>query len=387
MKLPNLRLLSARTWMMVGLAAVVCQTAPAVIDPSDWGQKNRVWTYIGPGQGSTKDEALHAARARAVQAATGRFCFGEEMFVAQNLLEKYLAQYAEKFVAATQTLEHRQVGATHHVVARVNVWVDQLYTDLLNKRFTYLPKTNPVFAVFLRETIDGGEVKQPFILNNLRNIVKERGLSLYEGELPAPPAATDLTADPQAMETALREAQKYGVEVLIAGAIQTTKVSTEKLYYSDLTFYESTVRLSLIRVVTGEVLDTAEVTRRVARRNGAEAIKVVAPLVAEKAIAEVIEAFTSSWAKTVHDSADYRIMLTDVTPDVVRAFSESLKRLDPSVRVYARCAFGRVTVLNIDFAGDRKLLVTFLSNLSHPQFRIAQAEDSRFELEVIHQHR
>ena len=372
--------------LLIGLCIAIFSSVRGVpaAEPSDWGQKDRAWPYIGTAETKSERDSIHALYQQAVRAAVGRFYFGEEKFLARELLDNYLGKYAENFVASHDLITRRQNADRRFVRARVNVMVDRLFKDLKDKRFVYIPKTSPFFYVFLDEQIAGSKLDKPAARKKIEECLDQKGLRLYEGDLPEPPPISDVAGNPALSMQARRSAQKNEVEVILTGSIQTNQVGPEEaLYYTQMVFYQSEITLHLMRVDDGEILATAHKVRRVANRKAADAIRQAIELVSTEATEELVDYFTRQWAKSAHDTADYRIMLTDVSPEQVQVFVSALEALDRSVKVYPRNYFGRVAVLNFDYEGDPKVLNLFLKGIAYPPFEIVPRGEKRFELAVI----
>jgi len=371
--------------LLLGMFVTILLTgAPAhALPPSDWGSKDRIWDYVGQAQGASEQECLQRIAVQAVQAATGRFYFGEEMLRARDLLPLYLEKHAERFVVSSDVVERRQVGKRFQVKACAHVLIDQLFSDLQEKRFVYIPKSNPWFYVYLNETIDGAPSQTPLGRQAAGKAIDERGLTRHVEDIPTPPPGTDVAANPEQFDAARAECQKREIEVILSGSIATRQVSAKLLYYKDQTFYESRLRLSLIRVDDGKVLATTEKMARVARARGQDAIPEAVNIVVQEACAELLDYFTVNWAKTIHETAGYRLMLTGVSPEESDAFASQLRELDPSVKVYPRNYFGRVSVLNFEYEGDSKNLMAFLRRATLNRYRMIQHDDRRIELEGL----
>lgn len=354
---------------------------------SDWGKKDRVFSYVGEAEGNSEGACLKALDAHAVKIATGRFYFGEEKFIARNILERYLEQYAneDRFIASHEIIEQSRKGSDFRIRARVGVWVDRLFKDLAGKRFLYVPQTSPYFYVFLNETIDGSEltVNSPVARQQITSILTDSGLKIFQGVLTQPQANVDITGAPENSYEACKNAQRHGIEVIVSGAINTRQVAREKLYYTDLTVYEAEITLRLVRVDDEEVLKTARVRRRVANKQGQQAISEAIDIVVKEATEQVLTHYATTWAKTVHSAARYRLMLVDVSEDEVQAFVSGLKALHDDTKVYPRNYFGRVAVLNFDYVGNKSLLDNYIRGVSHPQYRLTDHGDDRFELVAV----
>ncbi|MCX7050038.1 MAG: hypothetical protein NTX50_31710 [Candidatus Sumerlaeota bacterium] len=379
----NVRILLFRPVLILMLCAAGVLSRAASTPISDWGTKDRVWAYIGEVTGDSKEACVAEICRQAVHVATGRFYFGEEMFLARELLTKYLDSYAEQFIVSKDIISVHQAGELFSVRVRVNVLTDQLFNDLKIKHFVYKPKSFPFFYVFLSETMDGKKAAQPLGRQTIEGMIDAKGLARNKTPLLAPPIDADVLAKADVLDEARRQAQKANVELLIVGSLATEKVDEKTLYYKNQTYYESRIELALIRVDDGKPLETARSTVRITRAKAEEASNESIKLAAQDVAAKLLEFYSQNWAKTIHETAGWRLMITGASEDEGMSVGDRLKALHPSIKIYPRNFFGKVTVLNFEYEGDPKMLLLFLKREAMSHYRLIVHNDNRFELEAL----
>ena len=379
----NVRFLLLRPVLILLLLAAGAPCRAASTPPSDWGTKDRVWPYVGEVTGESKDGCVAEICRQAVHVATGRFYFGEEMFLARELLTKYLDSYAEQYVVSKDIISVHQAGELFLVRVRVNVMVDQLFNDLKAKKFVYKPKSFPFFYVYLNETVDGKKSATPLSRQTIEAMIDAKGLARWKTPVAAPPIDTDAMAKEDLLDEARRQAQRVNVELIITGTITTEKVDEKKLYYKNEIYYESQITLALIRVDDGKKLESAQSTVRITHANARDAINESIKLASQDVCVKLLDYYSRNWAKTVHETAGWRLMVSGVSEDEGMAVGERLRALHPSVKIYPRNYFGKVTVLNFEYEGDPKMLLLFLKREAISHYRLIVQGDNRFELEAL----
>jgi len=205
-------------------------------------------------RGQDEESLIRSASIEAVQKCLGRFYAGKYLIMARPLLEKYIARYYKKFIYSVETVNKRYIGDDVELNLNIYVLFDVLAKDLKEKRFLYKPRYKPYFAVFIEETLNGQPSSELIAREQVKNVLKDRAVRLLETAIMYPPSNVDITKQPELLSAAMKEAQKNGIELLISGESHTRLVKKQQLYYDVFYFYESSLRLKLIRADTGEVL-------------------------------------------------------------------------------------------------------------------------------------
>jgi hypothetical protein len=225
----------------------------------------KVDSYTFTLRGPTDEDVIHQAKVRALVNTASRLYFDNFILLGRPILEPYAGQMADRFIAQW-SVKNRRILADNSVEAtvKVGVHVDRFYEDLNRMNFIDQPKLRPTVAVLLNETIDGAPLapargrpalEEALTFNSELRIESQRmnrwGLNVDAGR------ESDLLFD------TLMEAQRWGIDVVVTGALELTLGAPQVILFDQRHFIEGSVDLQLLRVDTGQTL------RRASRRYSA----------------------------------------------------------------------------------------------------------------------
>ena len=364
----------------LALLCLCAHAVPGALPPSDWGTQDRIWQYQGRVTAESYSECDRQLRLNAVQAAVGRLYFGEERFLARELLERYLEQYYNNFVVTAQTLERSQRGLEYTQSARVSVAMDRLFTDLKDKLFVYVPKSSPIFHLSFEEHVDEAPAAAPLGRQALAAEMDQSGMARMLAGIGEPAPGENLMSTPELMAEARRNAQAREVELFLTGTVESKRVDAKQLYFKEQVFYETTVQVWLIRVDDGQNLFKVQQTFRAARPDDQEALAESARLAMAEAWKDTLAFFRTHWSKTMQAGADYRLLLNGFSEEELEMFRTTLTSFHPSIRLYQENYFGQVAVVNFDFQGDPKMLDLFFQKTLAERYQIQDLGANQKEL-------
>lgn len=320
--------------------------------------------------GDNVELARAEANEQAVRACVGRIFLGGELIVAQNLLGNYLKQSASRFVRSVETIKTDYVEGRAKMDVRVYVDYPALQNDLREKRFAYVPAPRPMFHIFLAEMLEDKFADYSTGREALRFALKDRNLRPYEGEIDKPPTNSDVAGDPLLLDDAIVACERNGVELLVSGKATTRRDSQKDLYYDTFHFYTTSIESVLIRVDTGEVIGRAQARASASHPVEAEAIKLSIQKAALDVSNQLSEQLFKVWGVMVQEKANYRLLLTGVTPKTLLLVKEALNGFSQDAEVYVRQSFDRTAVLSIKYSGERSTLLKKIATLPYPTLRL-----------------
>ncbi len=365
--------------MAATLIATAIQSLPAPAADAPTG----IWEFWGESTSVSFEDCAKDLRKQAVHAAAGRFYMGDDRILARDLMAKYIDQYYENFVVAHHVLSQKQNGKNFFMAARVTVKPEALYEDLKDKLFIYSPKSNPLFYVFLNESINGQPVASASGRAVINQFIDANGLNRLKTDLPTPAPNTDLDASTEVMNQARQQAQIYEVELVVFGSMTARKVSETQLYFQNAVFYEVQMQLNLMRVDDGKILTTLDKTYRAAQPNDADALAAAIELATAESMKEFLAWYTSHWRKAIHGAAEYRLMLTHFDDKDVEVFINQLKAFHPSLRFFERNTYGGIAVYGFDYSGDTKILDAFMRKTLARQYQVKTLGEKKMEIVPI----
>jgi hypothetical protein len=333
---------------------------------------------------ASREQALAAARQRAVLDSVARIYLTDQLTLAEDLLLKYLNNYGDRFVDGIEVEEESFSAGEHHLTLSVFVNFENLVKDLEEKRFLYRPAPRPRFVAFMEETRDGVQNNEGIGRDALSSAVNARGLRRNRTPLPAPNQAGNLMSDASALERARIEAQRAGVEVLVTGSAETTFVEERKVYLENFYFFRATMDVNLVRVDSGEVLFTARSVATAGQSNQQDAIRLALERAAQTAAEELLSTFGEYWPVVVQDQADFHIMVSGASERQVELVIDSLQRQHPGLKAFKRKRFGTTSVVSVVFEGGADALVSALQSGSYPSVALVrQPAGKTVEIQVL----
>lgn len=325
--------------------------------------------------GETVDSAKQAASLQAVRAIVGRLAWGQELLLAEQLLGRYLENTHQNFVRSIEPIQTDFVAGRPRMNLRVFVDSADLARDLREKRFLYRPLPRPFFKVFLAEQLENEYATYTTGRDSLTAAFQDRNLRPFDGVIDTPPNNADVADDAILFEDALVACERRGVEVLVSGKSVTRRDSVKELYYDTYYFYSTEMKATLVRV------DTAEVLARVTSRGSAshtdqqQAIDISIRRAASEAVRELADQFDLVWGSMVLDKADYRILLTGVTPQTLELVRQRLAGFSQQSKVYLRQSYDRSAVLTMVYPGNREDVIKELETMSYPPLQIVSERE------------
>lgn len=334
-------------------------------------------------QAPSRDQALQNAKQEAILGTVGRIFLEKKLLMADEILSKYVGNYADQFVDAQEVLEEKFVAGQNIVKSRVFVNFANLEKDLTEKRFIYKPAYKPLFTTFMTETLEGEISNENMALNSLKLALEDLGMRSFGAVLQTPPNTTDIGVDDFLLNAATISAQRSGVEIIITGEADINLVEKKKLYFDDYWFYETKVTASLIRVDTKEVLVSATAKGSASEKDQNEAIGLSLDRANEVVAQQLFAKYEVFWPSVIQLESDYEILFTGVDKELESIIIQNLERLGSGVKITTRKSFDRSTVLSVEYKGPRELLIENLNSCPYPTLYILNPEaQSGFEVQV-----
>jgi len=353
--------------------------------------------YVYRISGRSADDIREEAMQRALASTIGTLYYEDRFIVAPELLEAYLQKRFRQFIAGVKVVDLKQgVG---NVFGEVQVAVDRngLERDLTEKRFFYKPKTRPYFHISLAETVDGTASATGDGRDEVANALREMLARPTPYKIDNPPPTLDVEANPDLLNQALVAARRQGIEIILTGSVTAKEERRERLYFNDYIFYDSEVRLKLIRVQNGEVLREVKLTGRGSDKDAKAAAAMAVRRASGDATRQILEGFFDDWRRFSLDEANYRILVQDVDKQQVEAFISRLSGLtdvtepdeaggaevEKRAKVYLKNFVNGVAVLNVYYEGDRARLVRVIEESRYPQFTVNLSKGKHIKLSRI----
>lgn len=325
--------------------------------------------------GDTVEAAKQAASLQAVRASVGRLAWGQELIVAEELLGRYLENTHERFVRSIEPIRTDFVAGRPRMNLRVFVDSADLALDLREKRFLYRPLPRPFFKVFLAEQLDNEYATYATGRDSLTAAFQDRNLRPYDGLIDTPPNNADVAEDSILFEDALVACERRGVEVLVSGRSITMRDNEKELYYDTYYFYSTEMKAKLVRVDTAEILATVTARGTASHTEQQQAIDISIRRAASEAVRVLADKFDLVWGPMVLDKADYRILLTGVTPQTLDLVRQRLAGFSRDAQVYLRQSFDRSAVLTVVYPGNREDVIKELATMSYPPVQIVSEHE------------
>lgn len=330
-------------------------------------------------RGQDEQSLIESASINAVQKCIGRLYASKYLIMARPLLENYLARYYSKFIYSVETVNKRHIGDDVEMELNIYVLFDELAKDLKEKRFLYIPRYKPYFAVFIEEKLDGQPASELIAHEQVKNVPKDRAVRLLETAIMYPPSNVDITKEPELLSSALKEAQKNGIELIISGDSQTRLVKKQQLYYDVFYFYENSLTLKLIRADTGEILFEKSHIQLAYDTDEQQAIKNCIIFSTQVVANALIDYYTEIWDKLFLNNVDYQILISGINKEHLKLLTKGIKSLHPQAEVYIRAFYKNTVVLNLMYPGTKDELQHLIKTFSYPNFRILQVTDKYLE--------
>ncbi len=334
------------------------------------------------------ESAVKEASMRALKSSAARLYYGDYVLLGRDLLEPYLNVYGDRFVLKREvTSEHILADGSRRVF--VNIGIDQghLFTDMEEKHFIAKPKLRPIVAVLLEETIDG----QRGLDGKARDLLEE-GLRRNELRTESKRVAhhnlgVDVSADASTLRDARLEAQRWDIDAIVTGSLKVKPRKEKVILYDQMFFHDAEIELKLIRIDTGETMRHITSHYSASGLTPEESLTKLLTQLVPMAAFELTDGFLDEWANIMLDKADYRLLISQVSPEQLTTIDSMLRALSPSVQTYLKSYYGDVAVLNIIYPDAPPGFVEeFLRRSKVPQFRIKTDETGgarRLEIEVL----
>ncbi|MGF1572446.1 MAG: hypothetical protein ACFCU1_05175 [Sumerlaeia bacterium] len=334
-------------------------------------------------QATSRDQALSKAKQEAILGTVGRVFLEKKLLMADEILYKYIGNYANQFIDAQEVLEEKYVAGENIIKSRVFVNFANLEQDLTEKRFIYRPAYKPLFTTFLTERLDGRISNDGVARRSLMLALQDLGMRSFGAELQTPPSTTDIRVDDFLLNAATISAQRSGVEIIITGEADTKLIERKKLYFDEYWFYETEVTASLVRVDTKEVLVKASAKGSASEKDQEEAIGLSLDRANAVVAQRLFDQYQEFWPNVIQLESDYEILFTGVNEELTSIIIQNLERLGSSIKVTTRKSFDRSTVLSVEYDGPRELLIENLSSCPYPTLYILNPEaETGFEVQV-----
>lgn len=334
------------------------------------------------------ESAVKEASIRALKSSAARLYFDDYVLLGRDLLEPYLNNYGDRFVLKREVTSERILAdGSRRVFVSIGINQGRLFSDLEEKHFIAKPKLRPIVAVLLEETIDG----RPGLGGKARDLLEE-GLRRNELRTESRRVAhydlgVDVSADSSTLREARLEAQRWDIDAFVTGSLKVMPRKDKVILYDQLFFHDAEIELKLIRIDTGETMRHITSHYSASGLTPEESLtKLLAQLVPRAAL-ELTDGFLEEWANIMLDKADYRLLITQVSPEQLTTIDSMLRALSPSVQTFLKSYYGDVAVLNIIYPDAPPGYVEdFLRRSRVPQFRVKTDESGgarRLEIEVL----
>lgn len=363
------------------VATANAKTSDFVVQPLD--QNRLVVTLVAAG--TSRQDAIDNARRRAVLGSAGRALLDGYLIYADDLLSKYLANYAQEFVDGVEVVSSEVVGG--ETVLDVRVFVDwaRLLADLKDKRFLYEPSYKPPFAPFFTESRDGIPSEEGVARTAIIQAFLAAGVKPFEGVLLGVQQSVDVASDEFLLRNAVIQAQRNGIEIIVSGTASTKQREQRDIYFDNFVFYDCEMTASLIRVDTGETLYKTETTGSASARDRSEAIRLSIERAAEQVATEFSEDLLPWWpvVVVVRGQDNYELLLTGANDELRGIVEQYLNELGSDTKVHLRKDFEGCAHLVIETSSTRADLLDKLAACPYPTLTNLTPDAARkFEFQV-----
>lgn len=323
-------------------------------------------------QGTDNEQLIRDASIDAVQQCVGRIYLSKNLIMARSLLEKYIEQHYKTFVYSVETVSKDYIGDEIKLEMYVYVRYNELIKDLEEKKFLYTPRYKPYFSVFIDETQNGQPSSTLIAQEEVFAVFRDRAVRTPETGLMYPPSNVDLTAEPELLASAMKEAHKAGVELLISGFSRTEKIKEEQLYYDYFFFYQTNIHLGLIRSDTGEILYDTECKSMAYATDEQTAIKNSVIRATRDCANEIIDYYYATWDKIFLNVVDYQLLISGIKQEGLDIIKHKVQLLNPETEIYVRSFYNNTAVFNIVTPVSSKEIHELIRTLQYPNFRILE---------------
>lgn len=361
------------------LSTVVSTVAALQVNPLD---ETLVSVHLSA-SGHSRAEAELQAQRIAVTASAGRVLLDDKLFRADDLLQRYLDNYAPRFVTGVEVLKDTFTGGQTVLECRVFVDHARLVADLEEKRFVYRPAYRPQFAIFMEERLEGTRTDVEVARKLLETALQVEGMRAYQGAVDEPSVTVDVATTDDLMRSARMAAERRNVEIIITGETNTWLRDQRQLYYDNFFFYDCEMKVQAIRVDTGEVFAATEGRNSGAAKDQADAVRLAIERTAAGIARDVEDEYSKFWGEVVQAKVDYEILLTATDAELTGITSEYLRRLGVGTVINTRKAFGPSAVITITTTAGRDAVLEALRASPYPVLNVVREVGNRkFEVQV-----
>lgn len=334
-------------------------------------------------RGATREDAMKAAKVDAVRSSAGRVFLDGKLIIADDLLDRYLANYTDQFVTATEVVKDDFREGMN--VLDVHVFVDyaRLYKDLEDKRFLFVPAAKPTVMSFISEEMDGQMTRDGIAREALSIGFQKARMKPFEGVILSPPLSVDITTDEFLQNSGLVTAQRNGAEIVVSGTSVTVQNRESKLYYDNYLFYECEMNAKVIRADTGDVLFTVTSKGTGAAKERGVAIQTAIQRAAELLALDVAERQASVWPFLVQGKSDFQVVLTGVDDELLRIVIQHIEQMGMDTKVALQSQYSSSACLVIDTSASKTDLLENLASCPYPVLTTLNDEaKNRFEVQA-----
>jgi hypothetical protein len=361
------------------VATASAKTRGFVVRPLD--EKRLVVTLVAAG--TSREDAIDNARRRAVLGSAGRALLDGYLIYADELLSKYLVNYAPRFVDGVEVVSSEVIGGETVLDVRVIVGWARLLADLKDKRFLYEPSYKPPFAPFFEESRDGIPSDEGVARTAIIQAFLAAGVKPFEGILVGVTQTVDVASDEFLLRNALIQAQRNGIEIIVTGTAATKQREQRDIYFDSFVFYDCEMTAALVRVDTGEILYRTETTGSAAARDRSEAIRLSIERAAEQVATEFSADLLPWWPVVVRGQGTYEVLLTGASDELRGIVEQYLGELGTDTKVHLRKAFEGCAHLVIETSSSREDLLEKLAACPYPTLTNLTPDAARkFEFQV-----
>lgn len=372
-----------RNLVLFLLAASFLAAAPASCKDVD----QKIVIAEGKARGTSikaEDEALDDALRNAVEEGVGVFVDAQTLVQEYQLLGDRIYVQAKGYIRSYQVLSTTRERDLTRVRIKAVVGLTRLKYDLMALNLIKTLKGDPRIMVTISEVVDGklalghtGEIE-------LEKILLAKNLNLVDRFRVDMNRARDVALNYDDYDRAAAFGLAIGAEIVVTGQVLAEYSGVEELYGTNFHFYSCLLELRAVRTDTAKLLiaESSAPFRKgshsklVAR---SEAVKMAVKEVGEKFLDQLFE----RWREEV--IGYNRFLLTIVGLDsegTLQDLEGKIKAFRGLRDLFRRSYLKDVAMIEVDFEGDVKLLVSRFRDIKDPSLKVIATTQNRVDLEV-----
>ncbi len=165
--------------------------------------------------------------------------------------------------------------------------------------------------------------------------------------------------------------------------VPVTRIGMKRNYYKPYFYTAVRMNLTLVRIDNGEVIgdNMAEAAAGAEDRNASiqQAIQEVSSSAANK----LIDKFMDLWPLEMGNKANYKIMITAVTPQQLEGLMSMIESSVSGSKVYLRSLLGNTAVVTVAYPKDLNALAQTIEGMEFPRLRLVSRSDKGLEYQRV----